>query len=212
MPLIKYKNAAGDSVPSWSAIGSQWGEGAKGLQWWYWQKGKNGLDFNEMPEAEVGSIAHQMIDYEVKAKELDLSQFAIEKVEQAQQCFDNWHEWVGRNKFKPVQTELSLISEEHQFGGTIDCIAMINDKLSILDVKTGKEVYASQVVQIVAYAQLWHENFPEHKLDGGYHIIRTGKEMASFVHYWYQEFPQAWEVFLHLRALYDLAKVINKLK
>lgn len=212
MPLIIYKNKDGKRVPSWSTIGSQWGEGARGLQWWYWQKGKDGVEFNDMPEAEVGSIAHQMIDCEVKGKELDLGQFPVDLVKQAKQCYENWKEWKSRNKFKAIETELSLISEKHQFGGTLDCIAMINDELSILDVKTGKDIYASQVVQITAYAHLWHENFPEHPLTGGYNIIRTGKEMVSFVHYYYQEFPKAWDVFLHLRELYDLAKEIKKLK
>ena len=213
MPIIKYKNKAGENVPSFSAINSQWGEGSKGLQYWYWKKGKDGLDFNEMPEADIGTIVHKMIDYEVKkGKELDLSQFPMDQVEQAKQAKANWNEWKDTNRFEPFQTELSLISEEYQFGGTIDCVALINGKLSILDVKTGKEMYASHVVQLEAYKNLWIENFPDHPLVGGYHIIRTGKEMAMWVNYWYQDFPQAWEVFLHLRKLYDLAKEVNKLK
>ena len=88
----------------------------------------------------------------------------------------------------------------------------VKDKIAILDVKTGKEVYPSQIVQITSYEQLWNENFKDHPITGGAHIIRTGKEMASFVHYFYQDFKQGWEVFLMLRKLYDLAKQIKRLK
>lgn len=211
MPLVIYKDKEGQRIPSWSSIGTQWGEGAKGLQYWYWDKGQKGIGFNEMPEATIGTIAHKMIDYEIKKKELDISQYDTKHVDKAQQCVDNFHEWTDQVKFRPIETELSLVSEKHQFGGTIDCVAMINDKLSILDVKTGKNIYPSQVVQITCYAHLWDENFPKHPLVGGYHIIRTGKEMASFVHYYFKEFPQAWEVFLMLRKLYDYAKEIKKL-
>ena len=68
MPLISYKNKAGEKVPSVSTVLSQWGEGAGGLQYWYWKKGKDGLDFKEMPEAEVGTLAHLMLEYYIKRK------------------------------------------------------------------------------------------------------------------------------------------------
>jgi len=212
MPAIIYKNKNGDRIPSQSAIGNQWGEGAIGLQYWYWDKGRKGLGFNEMPEANIGTIAHNMIDCDAKNKPINLENHPIEHVIKAKQCFENWEEWKKQVNFKSIETEISLVSEEHQFGGTIDCICEINNKLSILDVKTGKDIYASQVVQITCYAHLWEENMPKHPLIGGYHIVRTGKEIASFTHAWYAEFPMAWEVFLHLRKLYDLAKEINKLK
>jgi len=191
VPIIKYKNKDGERVPSVTTVLGQWGEGAKGLQYWYWKKGQDGIDFNEMPEAQVGTVAHEMCDADAKGKKFDASVYPIEYVEQAQKCFENWLEWKKAYKPKIIETEVSLISEKHQFGGTIDCVFQANDKLCILDLKTGKEVYASQVVQIESYKVLWNENFPDHPITGGSHIIRTGKEMASFVHYHYGDFPQA---------------------
>jgi len=212
MPLIIYKNKDGKRVPSFSAIKNQWGANKQPLFWHYYHKGEAGIGFNEQPEATVGTLAHMMVDYEVKGKELNLAEFPMDMVEQAKTCYSNWQEWKSRNKFEPVKTEISLVSEKHQFGGTIDCIAMINDKLSIMDLKTGKDIYEDHILQIVAYEKLWQENFPEHPITGGYHIIRTGKEIAMFAHYWYGEFPYAWKAFLMLRKLYDYHKEIKKLK
>lgn len=212
MPAITYKNKAGERVPSVTSVISQWGNNKQALLAWAWKQGEKGIPLYEKPEADIGSLAHLMIDSDVKGKTLDLGQFPIGIVEPAKTAYDNFCHWKAAHDFKPVQTEISLISEQYQFGGTIDCIAMLDGKLSILDLKTGKEVYEDHPVQIAAYAILWMENFPDHSLDGGFHIIRTGKEMAMFAHTYYANFPGAWEAFLHLRALYDLAKEIKKLK
>ena len=212
MPAIIYKNEEQQRVPSVTAIINQWGIKTEPLKWWAWKKGGKGLSLYEKEEADVGTLAHLMIDSDVKKKELDLSQFPIKIVEQAKICYQNFQEWKNRHNYNPIETEISLISEKHQYGGTIDCIAMIDGALSIIDFKTGKEVYEDHIIQIVAYAELWIENFPDNPLTGGYHIIRTGKEIAMFSHNWYGEFPYAWEVFLALRRLYDLAKEIKKLK
>lgn len=212
MPAIIYKNDQGQRVPSVTSIISQWGISKQPLMYWAWKQGEKGIPLSEKPEADVGTIAHMMIDADVKGKPLDLSKFKIELIEQARPCFNNFIEWRDSHKFKAVETEISLISEQYQYGGTIDCIAQIDGKLSICDWKTSKEIYEDYLVQIASYGQLWLENFPDHTLEGGYHILRTGKEIAMFAHSWYGEFPKGWEAFLHLRELYDLSKEIKKLK
>lgn len=191
---------------------NQWGIKTQPLIFWAYKKGEKGIPMYEKEEADVGTLSHLMIDCEVKGKALNLEEFPINIVEQAKTCFENFQTWKKRHDFNPVETEISLISEKYQFGGTIDCIAQIDDKLSIADWKTGKDVYEDHIIQIIAYKVLWDENFPDHPITGGSHVIRTGKEMAMFSYNWYGDFPKAWDVFMHLRELYDLAKEIKKLK
>ena len=211
MPAIIYKNKEGKRIPSVSNVLSQWGIKTQPLLYWAYKRGEQGIPLYEKEEADVGTLAHLMIEYHLKGKKLDTSEFPIEHVEQANQCFDNFLRWKDQHKFEPVQMELSLISEKYQYGGTIDCVAMIDGALSILDEKTGKEIYESNIIQLGAYEQLWNENFPDHPIRG-FHILRVGKEMAMFAHNFYDNFPKAWETFEHLRALYDLHKEIKKLK
>jgi len=212
MPAIIYRNKKGERVPSVTTIINQWGIKTTPLMYWAWKQGEKGVPLYEKEEADVGTLAHLMVDADVKGKEIDLGQFSINIAEQAKICHQNFQEWKKRNDFKPVQTEVSLISEEHQYGGTLDIAAMIDGKLSIADLKTGKDVYEDHIIQLVAYEHLWIENFPDNPLTGGFHVIRTGKEIAMFSHSWYGEFPYAWDVFLALRNLYNWAKEIKKLK
>lgn len=213
MPAIIYKNEAGKRVPSVTGIISMLGEGAKGLQYWYWKKGCDGLDFNEMPEADIGTIAHMMLDYDAKGKELDLSKFSSDQVAQARVSFENWQTWKDAYKPEIFATEVSLVSEKYQYGGTIDVVLNIGGNLAILDLKTGKDIYTSQIIQVCAgYHQLWNENFPGHPITGGTHLIRTGKELPMFVHHYYADFPLAWEMFERLLWIYDACKEIKKLK
>jgi hypothetical protein len=212
MPAIIYKNSLGQRVPSVTTVLAQWGIKTEPLKYWAWKQGQAGIPLNQKPEADVGTIAHQMIDASVKGKDSDFSKYSPALVDQARKCFGNFVEWRNRHSFKPIETEISLVSEQYQYGGTIDCIAQIDGKLSIADWKTGKDIYEDYIIQIVSYGYLWNETFPDYPLTGGYHLIRTGKEIAMFQHSWYGEFPNAWEVFLKLRELYDLAKEIKKLK
>lgn len=179
MPAIIYKNKAGERVPSVTAIIGQWGIKTEPLKYWAYKRGEKGIPLHQKEEADVGTLAHLMIDSEVKGRQLNLAEYPMNILEQAKKCYENFQEWKKRHDYKPIETEISLISEEHQFGGTIDCIGMIDGKLSIMDLKTGKEVYEDHVIQIKAYERLWCENFPDHPIVGGYHIIRTGKETRN---------------------------------
>lgn len=212
MPAIAYKNKAGDRIPSVTTILAQWGIKTQPLLYWAWKQGEAGIPLYEKKEAEVGTIAHMMIEADIKGKETDLSEFSVELLEQANICYENFKTWKSKHNFEPIDAEVKLISEEHQFGGTIDCVARIDGKLAIPDWKTGKEIYSDHILQIIAYEHLWNENFPDHPITGGYHILRTGKEIAMFDYRWYGEFPKAWKAFLLLRELYDLDKYIKKLK
>jgi hypothetical protein len=212
MPAIIYKDNDGKRVPSVTTILNQWGIKTEPLKWWAYKRGEAGIPMYEKEEADVGTLAHMMIDSKVKGKKLKLEEFPAKITSQAQVCFDNFLTWEKRHSFVPIETEISLVSEKHKYGGTLDCVAMIDDKLSLADWKTGKEVYEDHIIQAVSYEHLWNENFPDNPIEGGFHILRTGKEIASFSYNWYGEFPGALDVFFHLRALYDLHKEIKKLK
>ena len=81
-------------------------------------------------------------------------------------------------------------------------------KRSIGDIKTGK-LYPDHLIQVAAYKHLWECNHPLEPIDGGFHLLHFDKETADFGHKHFTELEGAWQMFLHLRAAYDLA---NKLK
>ena len=73
-------------------------------------------------------------------------------------------EWIMVLKFvdfyktyKPetIAVELSLVSQELGFGGTLDYVCRINGQVWYIDWKSGGSVYKSNKLQAAAYQRLW---------------------------------------------------------
>jgi hypothetical protein len=162
--------------------------------------------------ATAGTITHAMVEADLQGRKytppVTASKDVIGKAETA---FIGFLEWAESSHLSVEEQELSLISEEHQFGGTLDaCVLSINGKRSIGDWKTGNATYGDHLVQVAAYGQLYRENFPDKPVEGGFHIMRFDKEHGDFHHHFFQELDDAWEAFKLMRILYDLDKKLTK--
>jgi len=135
-----------------------------------------------------------------------------EIIGKAENGFLNYLEWKRGANLEVVKSEVPLISEKHRYGGTIDCIAFIRDKRTLLDWKCSNSVYEDYMIQIKSYGELWTENFPDQPIEGGYDLLRISKEEGAFAHYHWDALPGCFEAFLHLRDLYDLKAQLKKLK
>jgi hypothetical protein len=94
------------------------------------------------------------------------------------------------------------------YGGCLDSVS-INDKYSLLDWKFSNGVYGEYLCQLAAYGHLYDINFPNEKIDGGFHLVRFGKDDASFHHHYWPDLSIAWQSFELMRKLYDLDKKIK---
>ena len=209
MGLIKYYNEEKERIPSVTTILAILNKPA--LLYWAHQQGFEGKDLYEKAEAQAGTCAHDMIECDIKGKEFDPSLYPVKILEDAQGAFDSYLRWKETSAFKPIETEVSLVSEKMQVGGTLDCVGTLNDRIRIVDWKTSKDVYEEYILQGATYVAIWNENYPEHPATG-FDILRVGKEIAMFAHHSYDDFPGVIEMFMHLRKVYDLKKQIKKLK
>ena len=110
------------------------------------------------------------------------------------------------NRITFRHTEVSLASETHAFGGTLDAVGMIGDALILLDWKCANAVYADYLYQLAAYGLLWNENYPDHPLVGGFHLCRFAKEQGDFSHHYFPSLADEAETFLRMRDLFDRVK------
>jgi hypothetical protein len=141
---------------------------------------------------------------------LNMSEYPVETIEEATQAFEMFKKWYANLKsVNPIATELSLVSEKYQVGGTMDMVFEIGKELSILDLKTGK-IYPEHIIQVVGYGKIWNENFPDNPIES-YHLIRTGRDKAIFEHRYYQDIEWAFESFKKLRELYEDHKTLKKM-
>lgn len=216
MPQIIYKNREGKRVPSVTTILRQIGWSQDALMWWAWNEGIEGRNYRETSgkAADVGTVVHAYIEADLKGEDFKLDNIQGLTPEQYDDCrtaIGAWHRWKEQTRLEPVSSEISLVSEELQFGGTMDCV-MIQDRLSILDLKTSKSLYPNVLPQIAAYGKVYEEC--EKKTIEEYYVLRLGKEDAGFhFHSWMgtsKPITYAWEVFKLCRRLYDAEKILKK--
>jgi hypothetical protein len=89
----------------------------------------------------------------------------------------------------------SLVSELNQYGGTPDCIALINSKVSLVEFKTSAKPFADHLVAMAAHAALWNENNPGRPIEA-FHWIRLPKDGGEFRHHAYVDLSIQWQIFL----------------
>ena len=159
-----------------------------------------------------------MIDAHLHERQFDRSEWKANILEKADHCFLGFLEWADQSKLKLKASELSLVSEKHQYGGTFDACLMSGNSLRLLDYKTASGIYTDQLIQVAGgYSLLWNEHFPNEPI-GGIDILRISKPDAeddpvSFEHrHWSAEVvPICQEQFILLRRAYEGDKRIKGL-
>src|SRR3990167_5791438 len=202
-PIYKLKND--QRVPWVTTIIGRFKE-AGGLIHWAWQLGKEGKDYREVRDdaANAGTLAHQAVEAFIRGQSFVYPEES-EIVQKARKAFGAFIEWAEQTQLKATHTEVSMISEKHKYGGTMDAL-LISGKRSVGDWKSSNALYPEYLVQIAAYGKLWEENHPDEPITGGYHLLRFDKTNGDYTHKWWDNLDEAWEAFLLLRRLYDIDK------
>jgi genome maintenance exonuclease 1 len=65
--------------------------------------------------------------------------------------------WALRVSLKPVLVERIVYSKKHRYAGTLDLLARVEGRLTMIDFKTGKAVYDEAHLQAAAYAAALEE-------------------------------------------------------
>jgi len=200
----KYPLQDGTEVPGASTI-AKIGEDSNGLIHWAWKLGTEGKDYRKVRDqaADIGTVAHFMIECFLHNHEPDLSEFSPADVEKASIAFNNFRRWWDEEGLTVIEPEVQLVSEEWLFGGTIDAPSRDRDgKIVLLDWKTSKMIVGAHKIQLAGYEQLWNENRPKMKVQRRA-IVRIGKESPDdFEVAWIFSSEPFWEVFKARLALH----------
>jgi len=179
--------------------------------------------------ADVGTIAHKLIGIDVykkgieRATEAAAKQFWIDEVnkldkeikeydqelrDRAFVCFGAYQNWASMTHVDFEHIETAMVSNKHKFGGCLDAVGTAGGKRSLLDFKSSKKVWWDYYIQLAAYSILWHENYPDRPLEGGYHILRFSKN-GDFAHHHLPELRNEAKYFLALRELFELEEGVR---
>jgi hypothetical protein len=229
-PRLGYKAADGKKIPSVTTILKIKDPGAL-INWAYRTGREHGvLEGQGQPAPSglyegsdilaIGTCVHSMCEAWVKGDEpMLVLEKALEEETvndkatfraQAASAYSAFEFWCKGTQLEIVDCEVQVISETHRYGGTLDFIGKLNNRLVLGDFKTSNGVWPEYLCQLAAYAKAYEET-TGNKIDGGYHLLRFSKENGDFGHHFYPSLDDdAWPAFLHLRALYDLNEKLKK--
>jgi hypothetical protein len=219
MPTQPYFNEAGVRLPGvTTVIGSSLGWSKDGLKHWAWQLGKEGKDYRDFSNkaADIGTLAHAMVEGQLKGVDwktlVNKIEWTDDQEADAVTAFNAYAQWARQTRLEILESEVMVISEKLQTGGTIDAVGEIEGKKCLLDWKTSNGTYPDHLIQIAAYGAIYTEARGE-PLDGGFHLLRFGKTAPTFVHHFWPTavLDDAFQAFTWCRALYDKKKRLEAL-
>jgi len=194
-----YKNESGKRLKSVTTIingNLGWKTGA--LIGWNLKLVDQGLNPREelKKAGRIGTLTHIMIEEFIKGGAVKLDGYEPDEISQAKTAYYGFYQWFANNNVTFHETEMKLVSEEYQFGGTFDAVCEVNGKLVICDWKTSNAVYDEFIIQLGAYRQLIQENL-------GYDIrgailLRLDKEEKGVYeehHYKIKDLNWGWKMF-----------------
>lgn len=124
--------------------------------------------------ASKGSEVHKWAEDYISGKNPELP--TDEKVLNGVMAFLSW---VKEHSVKFKESERMIYSKKHDFVGTLDAIAVIGGKTSLIDFKTSNGIYSTMHYQVAGY-QLAYEEETGKKLSGPRYIIRFDKDTGDF--------------------------------
>lgn len=124
-------------------------------------------------------------------------------------------EWFTKYQPEILINEVSFCSESLKFGGTIDLVCKINDKIWLIDFKSSNAIYTSYELQMAAYAKLWNEVNPDYTIEHtgilwlkaatrgedkkGVNMQGKGWQVKTFE----RSYEDAFKLFLHTQAIWQ---------
>jgi hypothetical protein len=209
MPTAIYRTRDNERVPSVTTIAGLCKPSAP-LMHWAWQKGLDGLDYRQAGKdaADSGTIGHILVDAAIKQTVPDPEDFPTGgAADVGMVAFRAYQEWRKQSNIRWVDSELSMVSEQHRYGGTMDGIGVSENSYVLGDWKTGG-LYPEHLIQMAAYGKMFEE-CTGHNIRG-FHLCRFNRDSGDFTHAYFSDLSDAWETFLHLRAVYDLMSKLKK--
>lgn len=124
----------------------------------------NKLGFDQVDAAKyrdekgmVGTLAHAMILSDLRGETPETYDNSQREIEQAENAYLKFCAWRKAHELEPIMIEEPLVSEVFRFGGTPDFYGKVDGILTLLDFKTGANLYPEAWLQLAAYGMLLEE-------------------------------------------------------
>lgn len=113
-----------------------------------------------------------------------------------------FYQFMKDHKIEIIEQEKSVFDDVNKIAGTLDMYAKIGDSLHVLDVKTGKDIYAEVRLQLSSYANMLR--LEGHTVDEiSVLLLETGDDGLPTGKYKFQTVVEDLEAFLACKKLYE---------
>lgn len=150
----------------------------------------------------IGTLVHETIEAIVNARINKRPLPGMPTNESAKHAVQAFLDWEKRHKVEYIFSERKIYSKKYGYAGTVDIVAKVDGKLTVLDIKTSKAIYDEMFFQTAAYSKALEEEL-------GYKILRNiilrvdkdgkgvePKEATSTI-------DECFKVFLHCQGIYE---------
>ena len=202
-----YITVSGQKVPSVTTIiGSNLGWNKNILLGWTRKKMNEGIDPLRIRDfaGEVGTVAHGLIEQFFTGEVFNIYEYPSEAVTAAQVSYGAFQAFESTNDLEMEESEVPVVHEILNYGGTIDWVGKLNGVRCMVDFKTSSSVHVDHYIQLCAYRELYAHKYGEmldevHLLHmdkmTGNHTLHT---LTNFEPYW-----RTFEILLELNQLHS---------
>ncbi len=160
----------------------------------------------------IGKACHAMILADLKNEKFDPKDYTARQIDRAENGYLKWLDWRKAHVLEPILIEAPLVSEKHQWGGTMDFYGKVDGRLELTDYKTGSGIWAEHWFQVAGYSTILEEH--GHKVEAR-RILNIGRdENEEFLEELRVGAPKEDEVFwvVCFREIWAIEKRLQKEK
>lgn len=107
--------------------------------------------------AEIGTQTHALIEWTLRRELQQVVGPRPATTGPAEWAYMAFQDWAKSVALEPLRIEETVWSRAHGYAGTMDLVARVRGRETVIDFKTGKAVYAEAFLQNAAYAQALEE-------------------------------------------------------
>ena len=207
MPTSKYLNENGQRLPSVTQIlAHTWPK--PGLIEWANREGLAGRSHTVVRDrmAKIGTLAHELVFSELGGPALlpmDESEYPLDVQKAAKVPLYHARNWFEGKEHDAILVEQPLVHARWGFGGTPDWYGTLDGKLTVLDLKTGRN-FAEHGVQLAGYIELLRANGHDVEAAVALYAPRSLKGKATHTR-WKEDslevIARAWKAVMELYAV-----------
>lgn len=106
----------------------------------------------------IGRCVHEMIHDDLVGREFNGKDYTPRQIDKAENGFIKYLEWKKGKVIEPILLEKPLVSEEYQFGGTLDIYARVDGRLELIDAKSGSGIWPEHWLQLAGLSLILKEH------------------------------------------------------